>query len=320
MDRGRSGPQSDLPTRQLSATSKDLTDTEHALANIWRRMFGISSVARDDSFFALGGDSITAVQMIGEAEGLFDLVLPSFLVFEAPTLGELCEHIDRAREQLDGESSRGCIFPLVPSGSGAPMFVVGIDLALPRRDLWTVPCPVFAIANWAAGSRFASARSLEDLAAGYLDGVRRIQPNGPYRLGGYSLGALVALEMAQQLRTAGEEVDALFLLDPTFRSGTGAQARDQPPALTNGTFELLFPHDRQGAFWLASLRLWKGYTARPYDGRALAVFSRTGDRPNDWSALLRPDAPLHVLDVPPRALFEPPALGEWMGWMSEIVR
>jgi len=66
--------------------------------------------------------------------------------------------------------------------------------------------------------------------------------------------------------------------------------------------------------------LLKGYVARPYDGRALAVFSRERDRSEAWSSLLRPEAPLRVLDVSHRALFEQPALGKWMDWLSAIMR
>jgi pimeloyl-ACP methyl ester carboxylesterase len=89
-----------------------------------------------------------------------------------------------------------------------------VNLLLARPGLWAVPCPLYSIANWAKGSGFVQAASMAALATAHLAGVRRVQPQGPYRLAGFSLGGLIALEMAQQLRAAGEEVELLFLLDP----------------------------------------------------------------------------------------------------------
>jgi thioesterase domain-containing protein len=55
--------------------------------------------------------------------------------------------------------------------------------------------------------------SLEDIAARMLEDIRRVQPEGPYHLVGYSLGGNIVLEIAQQLRAVGEEVPMLVLLD-----------------------------------------------------------------------------------------------------------
>lgn len=191
-----------------------LTNTERAMATIWERMLGVPAVAPDDHFFTIGGDSLAAVQMMVEVEGRFGLVLPVHLAFEAPTLETLARRVERAQEAVEDEATTGFVFELVPSVGGTPVFFSGVELSLARRGLWTLPCPLYAIALWAKGSGFVQQASLTSLAASHLESIRRLQPKGPYRLAGFSLGGLIAYEMAQQLRAAGEVVEMLFLLDP----------------------------------------------------------------------------------------------------------
>lgn len=213
----------------LAPAARGLNWTEAAIATIWKRMLGVAAVASDDHFFVIGGDSLAAVQMMVEVEDRFGLVLPVHLVFEAPTLEALARRVDRARDHEEDERGNGFVYPLVATGSGAPLFFISVDLALARRGRWTVPCPLYAVVNWAAGSGFVQAKSLAALAASHLEDIRRIQPLGPYRLGGYSLGGLIALEMAQQLRDTGEVVELLFLLDPMAPEQVAGAGMARPP-------------------------------------------------------------------------------------------
>jgi thioesterase domain-containing protein len=67
--------------------------------------------------------------------------------------------------------------------------------------------------------------SLAELAAEYVADVRKVQPSGPYLLGGFCVGATIAIEMAAQLRDAGEDVAGLVLLDPRFPRPVGVRYR-----------------------------------------------------------------------------------------------
>lgn len=363
------------PARATAPPStRPLTNTERAVADIWRRMLHVDAVAPDDHFFSIGGDSLTAVQMMVEVEGLFGMTLPVHLAFEAPTLEQLCRRIERAkRPDDDADAPSQFVYPLVPEGSGPPVFFSNVDLVLARRGLWTLPCPLFAISNWAKGSGFVRARSLQDLAKEHLVSIRRIQPTGPYRLAGFSLGGLIAYEMAQQLRAAGERVETLFLVDPMMPRqvdlpGFRMPADDEPPlrariarrvrrlakgpgaegwahwfslwlperlAVTgwfryvtvnhylrhpNAASRLLFPRNRWSAFWFAAQRMMKGYVARPFDGPTVVTFCHDGPGVAVWKALLGPQVVTHRLDSPHLTLFEPPALGTWLGWMTEAIR
>jgi enterobactin synthetase component F len=192
-----------------------LSETERVLADIWRRALGLGAVGPQDHFFSIGGDSLSAVQMIIEVESVFALTLPVHLAFEAPTLGALARRVDAALAQKQQVNDKGYVFHLAGDGDETPIFFSNIDLSLARRGMWTPPLPVYALAYWAKGSGLLKASSIEALAAAHLAKITEFQPKGPYRLGGYSLGGLIAYEMAQQLKLAGEEVDLLFLLDPT---------------------------------------------------------------------------------------------------------
>ena len=58
--------------------------------------------------------------------------------------------------------------------------------------------------------------TVEEMAADYLRQIRGMQPQGPYLIGGFSFGGLVAYEMAQQLRQSGQDVELLVLIDPSL--------------------------------------------------------------------------------------------------------
>lgn len=188
--------------------------TEHSIAGIWQQMLGVEYVSPKDNFFAIGGDSLTAVQMMLEVEDRFGVQLPVHLAFEAPTLEQLARRVSAAKDNAEDELRAEYVFPLAGEGDDIPIFFCQPDLILASPGLWTVTCQLYAIVYWAKGAGLIKAASIEELAAMHLADIRKIRPHGPYRLGGYSLGGLIALEMAQQLRTEGEEVEFLFLLDP----------------------------------------------------------------------------------------------------------
>ena len=84
-----------------------------------------------------------------------------------------------------------------------------------KKGVWTTEIPLCAVVHWSKGEGLARAASIEGMASALLSRIKEVQGTGPYRLGGYSFGGLIAYEIAQQLQRAGEEVEYLFLLDPT---------------------------------------------------------------------------------------------------------
>lgn len=191
-----------------------LNDTETRLMLIWKYLLGLDIITREDHFFSIGGDSLSAMQMMVEIETVFDVLLPIKTVYEAPTLKLLAMRIDRARTQPDFISTDQYIFPVNLEKTGHPLFFSNVDMKLAGKGNWSVNCPLFAISSWARGKGFIKANSLSELVQTYIMEIRRVQATGPYKLGGYSLGGLIALEIAQQLQRDGEKIELLFLLDP----------------------------------------------------------------------------------------------------------
>ena len=204
--------------------SDDMTATEKVIANVWRRAMRVESVGPDSHFFAIGGDSLAAVTLNMRIEAALDVLLPTQLVMEAPVLRDYADMVDKIRAERFVQSDTSYIFPLIERPGTCPVFFVGVDLKLTRN--WRLPCSLYAVAYWASGGKMIEAETLEQLASVYVEGIRKLQPQGPYRIAGYSFGGIIALEIAQQLQELDEEVEHLFLLDPFFLSRTKSDTAD----------------------------------------------------------------------------------------------
>jgi thioesterase domain-containing protein/acyl carrier protein len=189
-------------------------DISRQLIQIWKEILGIESVGLDQNYFDLGGDSSLAVQMFSRIEDVFKIKLPLATLYEAPTVDELAGI-------LRGEVSLSRWSPLVaiqPSGSRPPFFCVhphGGNVLVYRelsRQLGSDQ-PFFGLQSPGLDGSQAPIAKIEDMAALYLKEILRVQPHGPYFIGGYCMGGAVAYEAACQLRAAGEEVALLALFD-----------------------------------------------------------------------------------------------------------
>ena len=188
---------------------------EIELARIWEEVLAVRPVGVHDGFFDLGGHSMAAVRLMARIRASFGQDLPISLLFERPTVEELAVLLRERTEPRTG--SDRTLVEIQPAGEGSPFFCVhpvGGDVlcyAALARKMGT-DRPFHGLRSTAADGQ-AETR-LEDLANRYLGEVRAVQPVGPYLLGGWSLGGLVAFEMARQLRRSGEEVGIVALIDP----------------------------------------------------------------------------------------------------------
>ncbi len=179
--------------------------TETALVRIWERVLKVKQVGIDDDFFSLGGDSLTSIRIVSLArrEGL-DVKPTSVLEF--PTIQALVRSMEAPLEQQQesrpsprktffmvqgGERMRECLEDALREHHAVHLL----------EDHWNDGC-------------LSPLTSVDSMADDYLVQLRNISPHGPYRLGGYSIGAAASVEMARRLLAAGEEVEVLFLLDP----------------------------------------------------------------------------------------------------------
>jgi thioesterase domain-containing protein/acyl carrier protein len=188
--------------------------TEQALAEIWRQTLELDRLGVRDDFFELGGDSVAASQVLVAVQREFGRSFPLAALFKAPTVEAMAELIERAAEPPHPLPGRP------PAGGTQPPFFcvhgVGGDalafVGLARR--FSADQPFYAVRAAEPAGPERRPR-VEEMAFRYLREVRAVQPRGPYRLGGYSFGGSVALEMAQPLRASGEAVALLAVLDHT---------------------------------------------------------------------------------------------------------
>src|SRR5947199_3401067 len=207
------------------------TRSEEVLAKIWANLLKLEQVGIHDNFFDLGGHSLLAVRLMSQIEKSFGKKLPLAILFQAPTIEQLAELIIED-VVLPTWSS---LYPIQPHGSKPPFFWVhgeASDAFLPR---YLGPDqPLYGLRHQSEDGTPARYHTVVDIAAHYLSEIRTVQPQGPYFLGGYCFGALVAFEIAQQLKKLNQGVPLLVLLDPvnprvgllsasapmTFRSST----------------------------------------------------------------------------------------------------
>jgi amino acid adenylation domain-containing protein len=190
------------------------TDVEKRLVAIWEDILAVSPIAIHDDFFEIGGHSLLAVRVMTRVREAFGRELPLSVLAESRTVEKLAEVLSRA-----GVDNRSRLVLLQPKGEEAPLFLVhpvGGDVLCylelaghlgPRRPVYGLQ-----VSDRVDGS---SDKTIPGMAAEYIAEIQTRQSKGPYHLGGWSLGGIVAFEMAQQLRARGESVAMLALLDVT---------------------------------------------------------------------------------------------------------
>jgi len=187
---------------------------EQELAIIWQKLLSIDSILPDQNYFDLGGDSSLAVQMFAQIEKRFNVKLPLACLYDAPTIEELAK-------VLQSELSENRWSPLVsiqPQGPRSPFFCMhgAGGNVLNYRELsqhMGPDQPFYGLQCLGLDGSCAPLTRIEDMAAIYIKEIRRVQPQGPYLLGGYCMGGTVAYEVAQQLAAQSEDVALLALFD-----------------------------------------------------------------------------------------------------------
>ncbi|MBM2840780.1 MAG: acyl-CoA synthetase (AMP-forming)/AMP-acid ligase [Bacteroidetes bacterium] len=175
---------------------------EEALVKIWTGKLNARHLGIHDNFFALGGDSLTAVQVLVEIERLTGKVLHQSILFAAPTVEQLASVLENGVS----ESAGSYLLPIQSKGVRVPFFCVPghggdvftfVDLS---NNLGSEqPVYVFKFPDHAARNDEIANSMIDELAISYVDEMRAVQPNGPYFLIGFCFGGEVVFRMAQRL-------------------------------------------------------------------------------------------------------------------------
>ena len=198
---------------------------EQALAGIWAKTLKVNRVGLRDNFFEMGGHSFAALRLLSEVQKLTGRTLPLATLFQAATVETLAEVLRR-----DGwKPSWSSLVPIQPFGSKPPLFLIhgaegNILLYRQVAHYLEQDQPVYGLQSQGLNGAARLHTSVQEMAAHYVKEIRNLYPQGPYLLGGYCLGGIIAFEMAQQITAAGDKVELVVLLD-TYNLSVVSQSK-----------------------------------------------------------------------------------------------
>jgi amino acid adenylation domain-containing protein len=346
-----------LPAPDASRPSQDKAyvaprdQLEQILVDLWRPVLGLNELGVNDNFFEAGGDSIKGAILINRLQQLVGEYVYVVAIFDAPTVAQLADYLRRhyptavnriygGLDVVSGESGIREWSPLVEiqrGNSKSPLFFVHpiggnvfcyVDLA---RELGPEQS-FYGLQSFGLAGDATPLNDVSEMAVRYLDAMRRVQPEGPYMLGGWSFGGLVAYEMAQLLQRAGQEVGLLGLIDThtraaleieiddeallrQFKSDMNAMNGSEGAGLDSDHLNRLFHVFRANA--QATVR----YEPQPYEGRI--TYFRASDRLSeyaidpidDWRNLAGDGVEVHVAPGNHYTMLKEPAvlvLADWL--------
>jgi acetoacetyl-CoA synthetase len=203
---------SKLLLQDLPAGNNDST-LESFLTGAWEDVFGFSPIGPQDDFFQLGGNSIHAARLVAKIRTQTGRHLPIESLLYAPTIERL------ALLMQAGEAVSSSSLVILREGNcDRPLFFAH-SMSGTVMELWALAremdcrCAVYGIHGRGLREGEVPNSRVEDMAAGYVEQIRSVQPHGPYALAGFSMGGMIALEIAQQLLQCGEKVELVALLD-----------------------------------------------------------------------------------------------------------
>jgi len=266
---------------------------ELRLKRIWEDLLSHRPIGVHDNFFDLGGDSVLAMSLMALVIQQTGSPISAAEIFRAPTISQLA---DTLRKELD-PSDWSALVPIQPEGARPPLFCIhpggGNVLCYLQLSRWLGPDqPFYGLQAPGIDGVREPLGSVREMAEEYVGAIRKTRPHGPYALAGWSVGGVIAFEMAQQFRAMGEEVSTLAIFDsgvlytfgvvqamfPQGQPGGFAFLR-QPTTQQVAEFRIrsapakLVPDEADDAIAEQILRLFKGsvmavidYRPQPYDG------------------------------------------------------
>jgi acyl transferase domain-containing protein/thioesterase domain-containing protein/acyl carrier protein len=219
-----------------AAGNAGLNPVERAIAEVWRELLGVEEIGSEDDFFVLGGHSLAAVRLFARIRKQYAVDLPLATLFQAPTLGALAAVVahagglQTAEPAAEPKKPASNVISLV-TRSWSPLVAICRGRA-DRRPLFCVhgaggnvlnfkiisdrlghDQPFYGLQAQGVDGRLPPLTTIEEMATQYVEAVRIVAPQGPYRLAGYSAGGVIALEMAHQLKKDDSSIELLAMID-----------------------------------------------------------------------------------------------------------
>ena len=293
---------SDWTSPNESVSPRDTLEAQ--LVQIWEEALDVRPIGVRQSFFDLGGHSLVAARVVAMVKQRTGRTLPLSTLFQEETVERIATALRRDAGSTDSSvvtlQPRGKKTPLVfvhPSGGSVHWYVALARYLGTERPFYGIQAK-----NLNGGEIHTS---IEEMASYYIEQLRALQPHGPYQLGSWSFGIVIAYEMACQLMRGGEDVSQLILIDQGPEA-PGREPEDQAAWLMSLfgnqlglSLEALrqFEPERQVAYVLerakeanfiypdvtlemfqhylrimeTQIRAWRRYEAKPYPGRITLV-------------------------------------------------
>ena len=341
----RSGSPREIPT---------LSETEPLVLRTWRELLRIPDLGPNEDFFARGGNSLLAVQLLVRLSMELGLDVPLDVFLASPTVKGMAESISQGRVSFLTD----CLVPLQTRGPAPPFFCVHgggghiLDLKVLSPHLGTErPFYGFRMAAW--GRPEQADQSIEEMASRYVSSLTEEYPEGPLLLGGYCVGATVAFEMVRRLEEQGRPVDLLLLIDgrapglpppslprklmdhlkrlrqhswtvwPRYLALVGRRffRKNLADVLRQRPIKELEMTQKGDAFMELSMKSWRAYLPAPL--RCEAVLLRTADpelgEDLGWTPLLPEGLRVVQLETTHERLLQPPQVKELGRVLREIL-
>ena len=206
-----------LPAPEITGVSEyeaPVTPDEALLCRLFGELTGAARVSVTESFFALGGHSLLVMRLVARVRAERGVELPLRSVFAHPSARALAVALSQVHTydpilpiRADGtERPLFCVHP----ASGSSTVFANLTNELPE-DI-----PVYGMQAKHLSASETGHTSIYEMAECYVEAVLHVQPQGPYRLLGWSLGGAIVQEMIAQLEAQGEIVDVALLLDSSL--------------------------------------------------------------------------------------------------------
>jgi acyl-coenzyme A synthetase/AMP-(fatty) acid ligase/thioesterase domain-containing protein/O-antigen/teichoic acid export membrane protein/acyl carrier protein len=329
-----------LPEPVRGVIEPPLPGLESTVASIWAQALTLDEVGRTETFYELGGDSLTAAQILVRIKDRFGVMFTQAELAGAPTVAEFSATMSARlqSDQLPGRtlapttvvlravsSAKPPWFCFAGAGASALTFTALAGQAESDR-------PIYAFQPHGLENRGVPDWTVVRAARRHLTDLRRLQPHGPYTLIGHSLGGFIALEVARRLESLGDTVELVVLLDPFLPPGAVREVRRRLP---DATLTLDAPPLRGRELWARRLRVPLAgivqfereaqakaleevgvrvglmHRPAPWPGRTLLMLSHLNqDDPRLWAHILTGE--LQVTRVPGdhHSVIREPSVGE----------
>lgn len=188
---------------------------EYKLSKIWEEVLKIKNISVYDNFFTIGGNSLIAIRLIAKLQQAFSIKYPVANIYKYPVIADMAKTIIQQQPIIKTD----VLLPIQCAGDKPPLFLIhtalGFSFSYVALAYDFPDQPIYGINDPGLNGPDKAFTSIEQMASYYIEVIQTIQAHGPYKLGGWSFGGTVALEMASQLINNKYEVDIVILFDST---------------------------------------------------------------------------------------------------------